>query len=142
MIGLSTVFIICSYFLSLPKFDFLTFKYLINVKNFFAACFSAFILNHVYFAITKMRIIDEMTTDANIYGGFHQIAKADITVRTTDKPSKNEYLTLHNPFQSNLRIETEDPEELGLNDANPTKANVDVVINPSAVIKTPELSLL
>ena len=66
---------------------------------------------------------------------FSKISKQDTSVRETDVINKVEYLENHKPFQSSLLIVTEDPEELGDNEENATKANVDVVIKPSAVIK-------
>ena len=66
----------------------------------------------------------------------------EITVNITEVTNNKEYLLIHTPFQSSLRIVVDEPDELGLNDTKPTNANVEVVIKPSAVSKDAAFSLL
>ena len=65
-----------------------------------------------------------------------------MSVRKTDITNSVEYLNATGPFQSNLLIATEDPDELGAREEKATKANVEVVISPSAVINNPSLVLV
>ena len=76
--------------------------------------------------IIKTTITDDNNNETNIKLESHTTAKDDI--------NRTLFLNIQNPYHSSLLMTIDEPDELGDNEEKATKAKVDVVISPSAVI--------